>query len=328
MSNIALLAQDGLSGASTAVVCGYFWDVVLLLAGSGAFGGLLAVCSLLDIRAILHIGSSSLPALTCREIFWALVLGLIGGAGGALAFGAVLAVDGKFDTRPSEKLKLVVLSTGITAGFAGFRLLKLLGSRLDEQIVAMERQTQSKLDEQRKQVDGEIVRMGKQVAEARTQMAQFAEALNYASIALNKVKTGKRIDELLREAVLKLEAVRKWCSSDRQVGMLLGRLLRHQGKVDDAIRVLSEVVDARKREGLIDDDDMADLLYNRACYWNLRARAPAHTEEQQTLRAEAWADLKESCSLSPSNLDEATADEDLTDLPQQLKMSFDDLRKR
>lgn len=144
--------------------------------------------------------------------------------------------------------------------------------------------------------------------------AEVAIALAYAmAIMSHKHDDDPAAGKPREKAVQYLERARKRVPGSREVGILLGRVLRRQKQLDRAIQVLTEVIGARAAAGQGSDPDTAALLYNRACYHNLAARSAIGAEQEQ-LRKRARDDLRRALELSPEERAGAAKDDDLKEL--------------
>lgn len=102
------------------------WTQIILCFGlAGAFGGILA--------SIQHINLPSLLASSENEhwtrermcnVVLALLIGAMGGVGGAGAALFVMLVDSKIKVPPDDLGRLSAITSGLLGGFVGFQLLK------------------------------------------------------------------------------------------------------------------------------------------------------------------------------------------------------------
>ena len=127
-----------------------------------------------------------------------------------------------------------------------------------------------------------------------------------------------------RQAIQELEQSRLIAPNNRRIGIVLSRLFRHQRDLPGAIKVLSEVLEVRRRQAITPNKDDADLCFNRACYRNLLAENIADEEGKKQMRDLAWDDLIRSIVISPENRKDARDDVDLKELWQRLD-SLDNL---
>jgi hypothetical protein len=102
---------------------------------------------------------------------------------------------------------------------------------------------------------------------------------------------------------------------DRRAVMMLARIFyEKEHDVDAAIRALSEFID-NSISADVSEHDIADVLYNKACYLTLKAahlnKEGAASTEIDDLRREAFLALERSISLSPANASDAASDPDL-----------------
>lgn len=120
-----------------------------------------------------------------------------------------------------------------------------------------------------------------------------------------------------RDALNQLKRVLPKIPYSRRVGILVGRLHAFFGEYKEAIEVLNGVMRQRDELKYTPDEDYAALLYNCACYLNLRANK-ATTPEELTMvagwREESWTKLKLSVSFDEENYDQATKESDFDSL--------------
>lgn len=102
----------------------------------------------------------------------------------------------------------------------------------------------------------------------------------------------------------------------RTLAILGGRLFRELKRYDDAIAVMRQYLEEFKRTGKKPDADYAAVLYNQACYLNLKAQQSAQPEEAKALRQMALQCVHESEQIDPENAREAKTDPDLETLFQ------------
>jgi len=132
----------------------------------------------------------------------------------------------------------------------------------------------------------------------------------------------KKRHELLIAKDLLLPLKEKHPTS-RTVNMLLGRLHRWLGEFGQAISVLEEFTEKKKEIGEGEDKDVADALFNIACYKAQMAKlVPDISEEdKKALRMEAIDHLERSIALHPENKEDAIEDDDLKPLRGESKFN-------
>jgi hypothetical protein len=280
--------------ASKAPTDAYWPGVLLLLAVTGGFGGLLAVLGTMDIRAILT--AKHIPVHSWQRLLMAASFGVMGGVGGALASALLLVLDGKFDQPPKDKEKILIAASGIIAGYIGFQVLKRLADRLDKQLEQMEQ------------------RVGEKIERETTIVTEFTEAINIAGIVLLKKREDRTADPARREALDRLNSALKDYPHNRQLCIYVGRLMRALGETEMAVKFLGERIEARRLHRIPEGQDTADLLYNRACYLNELRRGEKNAERKEALKKQALADLEASVKIFPENREAAQHDVDLADL--------------
>ncbi|MFZ4778640.1 MAG: hypothetical protein ACOYM3_25005 [Terrimicrobiaceae bacterium] len=292
------------------IVCGV---VLIILSISGAFGGILSALSCVPILQFLKEGRSAYG--NRRRLLWVIFLGGLFGVGSAISAGIILYCDGKLDTDITKDAKSLVLlsSLGVIAGFSGIRLLRIMSGKLEKRVEEID----GAVREEKKITAKLQLDLKKQIQRADT-MAEdtrrLAEALSFAGGILGRPDKGEGSESIIDEAIEGLETVRGKFPAIRSIGIYLGRLYRRVLKLDLAITVLSEVLETRRRENLVPDKDDAALLFNRACYKNLRAVAEPDPAVKSKLEKLAIDDLKEVEKISPHDFLEAQLDSDLKSL--------------
>jgi hypothetical protein len=145
----------------------------------------------------------------------------------------------------------------------------------------------------------------------------LADTLTFAFAALDPGRTGPEWDAARRDVIRQLESLRVSFPVDRRVGILLGRLHRFFGEYEDAVNVLTAVLEERDKRKMIRDFDYAALLFNRACYENLiadLAKERCEFASAEERRSDAWNDLNDCVRLDPANKAQASKDPDLETL--------------
>jgi hypothetical protein len=218
------------------------------------------------------------------------------GLGGALAFFLVLIWVGKFPDNPtktSEFLFLITLS--FVSGFVGDRILSKVASGLENQIAqALDKQIPDLKKDVQKDVD-----------------PKMRAALAVMSALTNLNNAAGVLPQTFSDDARDLEQARKEVPLHRQVNILLGRVYAEGLKdYNSGIKVLGEFIEKKKAAGQGSDKDVADALFNRACYLSRKAEALSGDEQKAILR-QSVADLEQSLTLSPDNLEDAKRDRDL-----------------
>lgn len=302
--------------AATPAVGNMWFTVMLLLAGFGAFGGLLGSLNLVPLRRVLAEGIRDYGSK--RRAFWCVLVGVLTGAGGAITFGIVLVLDGKLEQGPlTDKAMILLSSCAVGAGFVGHRLLKRLGERL------LEEEVDSLRDEAKETKDD--------VAAFRAQTAQLAAALGFAGNALSRSKTdtGQEAKQLRQGAIPLLRAVIPLFPEMRTPAIFLGRLHRQLGELEEAITELGAFLAIRRKARLALSQDDAVVHFNRACYYNLMASAAMAANDErnaESLRILAWEELKLVARIHNPFIEDAKADPDLAAIEKEGVRAFVDLK--
>lgn len=187
------------------------------------------------------------------------------------------------------------------------------------------------LDERLGQFNTFLERSRKQVEESVIEVDHVLERIgDYASVWANGFtllreaaksagveKDSAGLDRALRDAIRQLERLRVFFPHWRHLGILIGRIYKHFLEYEDAIKVLTQVIEEREKRELPHELDYSALVYNRACYRNLEAaeyEKKGQSQRAHALRAEAWQDLIESVGIDAANISEATEDPDFQGL--------------
>lgn len=280
-----------------------FWGITGTLALFGAFGGILAALSAVTLEQIWEEGVKSFG--NSKRLWACILISSLQGIGGALVFGGLAAFDGKLTLSDYFTQKYMVYAfLSIATGFAGHKFLLVVSQKLTKDV---EETIGKKTEKMRKQLEEQAEKHGKLIEAVTTLTAALREPDEPAG----------HFQSVAQEAMKKAEAATQLFPTDRQLGILTGRLLRRLEGYDAAISILSQFISGFKREGKANSADFAALLYNRACYKNRKAeeaqiRGEADVEK---IRSEAWEDLKNSCALDLTNKEEAQNDPDLQTLP-------------
>lgn len=103
---------------------------------------------------------------------------------------------------------------------------------------------------------------------------------------------------------------------NRLFAILIGRMLRKDENYTAATEELNKFVEFKEKEEEI-DHDLADILYNRACYKTLASECNVINGDNEVRLKSAFEDLKRSASINRNNFTDAEMDVDLELLRQQ-----------
>ncbi|GAA5128156.1 hypothetical protein GCM10023212_34290 [Luteolibacter yonseiensis] len=165
-----------------------------------------------------------------------------------------------------------------------------------------------------------------QLAGLTERCADMAYILAYSFSALENDPNDPGWQNARRDCIVQLNELRCDLPHWRRVGILLGRLHKSFDDHESAVKVLTEVIDARNQRRLPPDEDHAALLFNRACYRNMQADIVDKAQSDK-LKKEAWEDLKHAILLNPNDLQEASDDSDLETLWNENERRKDNLGK-
>ncbi len=127
--------------------------------------------------------------------------------------------------------------------------------------------------------------------------------------ALADLRRDPPLDSSLDQDIHELEPLVGRSPTDRRLHIVLGRLYDYFCRYDKSIPLLTSFLEAKKAKGETTDQDVADVLYNRACSRSLKSAA-ASGEERERLQKQALDDLRKSIELLPPNRGEAACDRD------------------
>lgn len=274
-------------------------DVLWLIVPAGALGGIVqCLWSIVQAHEVEKRTASfrDIPPLSL------LTRALVGG-GGAVGVTLLLFAIGKFPKEPwAEQLYLASLS--FVAGFIGHRVLPIVAARLEQQVA------EAKADVA--QMQGRVEEIDKSRPLEETLDAILGDLLREQVQRAASPAFTLRPDAI-RGYIDQLERFRKDWPRHRKLHIVLGRLYKWQQNYDEATKVLSEFIDAKRAAGDGADLHVADALFNRACYKSLKSQG-REGAEAEALRADALKDLAASIAINPSNRATASGDPDLLPL--------------
>jgi hypothetical protein len=264
-----------------------------------------------------------------RGTFFLLILrsGFVG-IGGARGLAAVriYADEFKNDLGAIPRDVIYNFALSVIAGFASRTLLPNIANMLDRRLKEQDEkiaeqgtavaqqssvieQTQEQLETQKDELEQQ-----RHELENRKQQHEMAEAIMLGGFALGPAAVKSEIEHAKQGLIELLDKVPK----ARRAAIYLARIRHEKDKdFDGAIAALSDFLEKNE-----DTDtptvDIADVLYNKACYLALKAAhlqtEGAASEAIEDLRKEAVLALERSISLLPANADDAAGDQDLSSL--------------
>jgi len=281
-------------------------DTLLIFAFFGAFGGVLAAIQTTDVHKLMKLTEvrwGGWPRFFCVAL--GLFISACGGIGGAIAGLLILLVDGKIQrTDLTDHDRLLYAGTGLVAGFIGFRLLKRVAERFDKVMEAAEKKAEQ---------TAERVTEDKLAQEHQKEMQRdlLTRSIGQGLIAAGGNVRPSEIDQAIRN----LELARKEFPRDRTAIIVLARLYANQRRdLQTAIETLTHGLDAVQQQQTTQQKDIADILYNRACYYFRLAKQTADEGEKARLIELMYTDLDRSFQLSSENIQDAHQDTDFQDL--------------
>jgi len=231
-------------------------------------------------------------------------LSLIVGFAGAWGTLFVFVITRWWETEIQHpSLPLFILTLSVAGGFGARRLLPQLADKLKQQI----EETNIKVQEVEQMADS-----AKGVASAAKLQSERTAMLSRARATV--ATQGAAVSDVFTAAE-ELMGLFKQNPLDREVLIPLGNLLAKANQIDEAITTLSNFIDAKRSAKQL-DNDLADVLFNRACYFvrKWQAAKVQNPDAGEKRRVRAIADLKESFELKRGNMDDAEQDEDLIPL--------------
>lgn len=209
----------------------------------------------------------------CGLILASSVIGFVGAVG--VTTGLILL--GKFSDSNELTNLLFIFGMSAVGGFGARRFLPQIRDRIEDE-----------LNEARK----EAREANEEAQEAKEEIRLFA-ALRPGALRSEREECAEYLRKELENDPL-----------NRTNTIILGRLLRVEGDIPSAISVLTRFIN---RRDVLEAKDVADALYNRACYNALLYNEPPNKE---ALLVAIKEDLTVSFELSPENRKDATRDED------------------
>ena len=229
---------------------------------------------------------------------------LIVGFAGAWATLFVFVITRWWETEIQQpSLPLFILTLSVAGGFGARRLLPQLADKLKQQI----EQTNIKVQEVEQMADSakDVASDAKRQSERTAMLSRARATVATPGAAMGDVFT----------AAEELRNLFKQNPLDREVLIPLGNLLAKANQIDGAIETLTGFIDAKRSAGQL-DNDLADVLFNRACYFvrKWQEMKNPNPEAADKRRVKAIADLKDSFAIKLSNIEDAEQDDDLAPL--------------
>jgi hypothetical protein len=292
--------------------------VIIQFAIPGAVGGLLTLLSQFNPKDVLTGKEDIAPTANYKNVWLAGFLSVMGGVGGAGAAMYFMNVSSKLKV-PSNDLELLEnCSVGFVSGFLGFAFLRQISNSFanwakikDEATEAAAKAAQAKID---------------QFAAMMEPRLELDDCLRRAQDVRRRVREGKLHsgDTDFVDALRQLETARKPCLDHRSAAIVLANMYYDQKNYKKSVEVVSETIAVLEPQASAGNEkirkitvtNIADLLFNRACY-----QAKLIKDEQDPTRKAALLqalinDLARSFDLSPKNAEEADTDKDFADIKE------------
>lgn len=216
------------------------------------------------------------------------IAALMGVGGGAAATLASIWLK-KFEYAATDENILYIIVLSVVAGFIGHRILPTVAKSMEEKLNLIEHRVEKV----------QVV-----ATEAKEQSTGALAQATTAKKSDSPADEEKTLEDLLR--------LRKESPLNRGVNMSLVHELKRLGRLDDSIKYASEFITLKQSTG-VNDVDLGDMLYNRACYKILKASKGNNGE----LIGSGLDDLSRAVELNPDNRNAAKVDGDFDLLRQQ-----------
>lgn len=311
-----------------------FNSILLLVVIGGTIGGIAEFCRQLrfsDVQAILSARahkhgvdstgkntvsgadedvSTDRSRFSINETFLAwwhvaplVITNVIIGICGAIAVQFALVLLRSFRSTGSVDDQIFILSISTAAGFAARRILPSLSDRLESQVAQVRINTEeaSRISQEANRLSQEAGKRAQEAGKEADEAVFFAkvqDALKANANPSTRFYCIAKIKKSLQENPLQ-----------REYTIMLGRLLRANDNYHGAVEVLENFV-AKKN---IEDKDVADVLFNIACYKSQQWDRMGSEQDKK----EAVSALVRSIRLSPENVKDAVNDTDIAPIREQ-----------
>ena len=285
--------------------------ILVQYAASGAFGGLLLLFAQIELEDVLtstHDGWSRFNSFAVAHC-------CVGGIGGAYAWLFILLFNGNIAGEISlEGVEILKNCTsGVVAGFIGFALLKHAANTL-KKFADLEALATKKAESATAEINKEIARLRERFSEMQNLEDAIRRARTFREKRGNhktRIKT-ETPDEEFINIYRDLSNARRLFPEHRTAAIVLANLDFDRGRFDEAVRTVTECIEevtkhANDETRKVSDKNIADLLYNRACYRAAKYGTAQATEKDAILN-EILADLRRSVALSEENWDSINKD--------------------
>jgi tetratricopeptide (TPR) repeat protein len=241
------------------------------------------------------------------------------------------------------KYSLALLSImGVVATFLHFTSKKEINEAVSAQVKAhADKEIRAKLEAVMAEADREMRNFKNTIddhAKALQQqctdlhsISKLAGSLARAAVLLNRPVPidPKQLENDNRErqdVIEQLAAAKKSDPSNRTIVVFIGRLYRQLGNLDLAIAALDDTIKERINLHQDSGPDYSDVLFNKACYLNQKAKQAEDEMVKEALRAKAWQTLADAIRACPANLPSAEADGDFEGITNGTTRTWQALR--
>ncbi len=250
---------------------------LLIAAIAGGLGGLVS-----GVGALVEGGKEDGHYVVVKGvsvqmfIFGRCVVG-IGGAAAILL--AALSVN-KF-TGSSDVDLLALTALCFVAGSIGYRLLPMVAAQLEKRL-------------------GEVEKKADRAAKTAKEGADLASVTSTVLVALQLLDRNEELIAIVDRTIGELETLSGKFPQERALHIVLGRLYAvKKHDYDKAIAVLRKFI---RKKGKAKDKDVADALFNIACYISLKLAQETNEDKKAALGEEGTKALADCLAIVPGNL--------------------------
>lgn len=289
-----------------------FEQIVSLMVAGGAMGGIAHFFAQFRIKGLtLHINGETASVTTT---FWQAFFSSITGIAGAMAIQFILILLGAFRSSAAPIDQIFILSISVAAGFGAKQILPQITESLMRKLQQVDEKateagtTSTRALEEVKKASDRIQQVDKSVVEKSMLYTLVANALR-----LKDTEDEDKQLEINQERAQMVDLLRVHIAKEPLLGAYrrpCGRLLKNLGRLNEAINEMDDFLKLRRAANQTDDDDFADVLFNKACYHALRWGQSHDAADKNT----ALELLRSSFDILPSNRDHAERDPDLDEL--------------
>lgn len=262
------------------------WKLALLIAGSGAFGGLVSAIIVKDRHHIDCWNDERHRDIRIRDDVGFFIGRIMMGVAGAMSI-TFFGILTKFIDSIVDKGDLLFLAgLCVLVGSFSDRLLSSMASRLEREMDIVKQNADDAKAQAKKATE-----TAKNISVITT---DYAVAITSAESALRDEDPKNKDPEDITRAIALLERLKPTFPTDRTLYILLGRLYRKDNRLKDGILVLREFIrnlhlDPEDTYASGKTSDCGAAYFNIACYHALMSYSESGDEkkrlEKETLEA-------------------------------------------